>query len=80
MPQAYPPAHPLHPKSLKDKQRALRHGFPTPLGLRVHRAISWLTRAEREGADADVRFILLWIAFNAAYHQGVLPQHLIALV
>lgn len=57
--------------ALKDKQRALRHGFPTPLTLRVHRALSWLNRAETERDDADVRFVLLWIGFNAAYAGDV---------
>ncbi len=52
---------------LKEKQRRLRETFPESLGLRVHRAISWLGRAEEEGEDQDVRFILLWIGFNAAY-------------
>lgn len=52
---------------LKEKQRRLRETFPESLGLRVHRAISWLGRAEEEGDDQDVRFILLWIGFNAAY-------------
>jgi hypothetical protein len=42
-------------------------GFPSPLGLRVHRALSWLGRAEKEVADSDVRFILLWVGFNSAY-------------
>lgn len=67
MSQRYPDAHPLHPVNLKEKQRSLRDGFPTALTLRVHRAISWLTRAEEEHDDLDVRFILLWIGFNAAY-------------
>jgi hypothetical protein len=53
--------------ALKDKQRAIRDGFPGDLALRTHRALSWLQRAERETEDADVRFILLWIGFNAAY-------------
>ena len=53
--------------TLKAKQRGLRSGFPPQLGLRVHRAISWLGRAEAETNDPDVRFILLWIGFNAAY-------------
>ena len=57
--------------SLKAKQRALRAAFPEPLGLRVHRAISWLGRAEAEKADADVRFILLWVAFNSAYASEI---------
>lgn len=53
--------------ALKAKQRAIRDGFPGTMGLRVHRAISWIGRAEASGADADARFVFLWIAFNAAY-------------
>lgn len=53
--------------TLKEKQRALRDGFPETMGLRVHRSISWIGRAETCGDDADARFIFLWIAFNAAY-------------
>lgn len=67
LPARYPAGSPLHPSSLKSKQRDLRDGFPTALTLRVHRALSWLTRAEDEHEDLDVRFILLWIGFNAAY-------------
>lgn len=58
---------PLHPDALKEKQRRLRDGFSTPLTLRVHRSLSWLRRAQAESKDLDVRFILLWIGFNAAY-------------
>lgn len=53
--------------ALKAKQRAIRHGFPETMGLRAHRAISWIGRAETCGEDYDARFIFLWIAFNAAY-------------
>ena len=53
--------------TLKTRQRAIRETFPPSLGLRVHRALSWLGRAEREAEDFDARFIFLWIAFNAAY-------------
>ncbi|MEA1071736.1 HEPN domain-containing protein [Sphingomonas sp. LY160] len=49
----------------------MRDGFPTSLTLRVHRALSWLGRASEEEDDADVRFILLWIAFNAAYASDI---------
>lgn len=52
---------------LKTKQRQARDRFPPALGLRIHRAISWLGRAEQESDDLDVRFILLWIGFNSAY-------------
>jgi hypothetical protein len=61
----------LHHSALKDKQRSVRDGFPTSLTLRVHRALSWLGRASEEKDDADVRFILLWIAFNAAYASDI---------
>lgn len=67
----YPAGNPLHPETLKAKQRSLRAGFQTPLTLRVHRALSWLRRAEAEDQDHDVRFILLWIGFNAAYAGDV---------
>jgi hypothetical protein len=64
---AKPKSKPLTFDELKDKQRRLRPGFPEPLGLRVHRAISWFGRAMDADGDPDVRFILLWIGFNAAY-------------
>ena len=54
-------------KILKEKQRHLREGFPEDMGLRAHRAISWIGRAEQEKQDSDAAFIFLWIAFNSAY-------------
>ena len=35
----------------------------------MHRALSWLNRAEQlaRSGDTDGQFIVLWIAFNAAY-------------
>jgi hypothetical protein len=60
---------------LKTKRRAVREGFPQTMSLRVHRAISWIGRAEACGADADARFIFLWIAFNAAYAQACRRWH-----
>ena len=60
---------------LKTKQRQLRDGFPMNLGLRVHRSISWVQRAEQMGADHDASFIFLWIAFNAAYAEDIPQVH-----
>jgi hypothetical protein len=60
--------------SLKARQRKIREGFPTSLSLRVHRALSWLGRAEQETEDQDARFIFLWIAFNAAYANEILDR------
>ncbi len=51
---------------LKARHRQERDQQQANLSLRVHRALSWLNRAEQSD-DADGRFIFLWIAFNAAY-------------
>ncbi len=56
---------------LKTKQRSIRDGFPENLGLRVHRCLSWLDRAEQAKDDADAAFIFLWISFNAAYAEEI---------
>ena len=56
-------------ETLKAKQRSERDGYGENLGLRVHRALSWLNRAEMEESDPDSQFIFLWIAFNSAYAQ-----------
>ena len=54
---------------LKNKQREIREGFPDSMGLRVHRSISWIGRAEN-CEDNDGKFLFLWIAFNAAYSSA----------
>jgi hypothetical protein len=71
--------------ALKAKQREIRASFPETMGLRAHRAISWIGRAEACGEDDDARFIFLWIAFNAAYadereFQSVAPGERAAFV
>ena len=58
-------------EALKAKQRAIRDGWPTEHGLRVHRALSWLNRAEQAEEDFDAAFIYYWIGFNAAYADEV---------
>jgi hypothetical protein len=55
--------------ALKERLKQLGDALPEPLRVRVHRAISWLRRAEQEEQDYDARFIFLWIGFNAAYAQ-----------
>ena len=54
---------------LKEHHRAVRDGMPKALNMRIHRALSWLNRAEQCEDDPDGRFIFLWIAFNSAYAQ-----------
>ncbi len=56
---------------LKDRHREIRDELPQAVSLRTHRALSWLRRADAEQADADARFIFLWIAFNAAYANEI---------
>ena len=57
--------------TLKARQRQERSNYSANFGLRIHRALSWLGRAEQAHAppqsDSDITFISLWIAFNAAY-------------
>jgi hypothetical protein len=53
--------------ALKERHREIRDEQPEALRLRIHRALSWLARSEQEMDDLDARFILQWIALNAAY-------------
>lgn len=53
-------------EALKTRQRKEREQYSEALGLRIHRAISWLNRAE-QCDDLDGRYVFLWISFNAAY-------------
>ena len=53
-------------QGLKERQRKERDAHPENSALRIHRALSWLNRAE-QCDDLDGRFVFLWIAFNAAY-------------
>lgn len=63
-----------HPSTLIATQTAKSHlSQPvekrSPFSLRMHRAKSWLQRAEAANEDEDMAFVCLWIAFNAAYAQ-----------
>lgn len=61
-------------QALKTRHRQERDGHHPNLTLRVHRALSWLNRAE-QADDADGRFIFLWIAFNSAYATDIDDQY-----
>ena len=54
-------------EALKARHREIRDQHPEALRLRIHRALSWLMRSEQVIDDLDCRFILQWIALNAAY-------------
>ena len=53
--------------TLKARHRKLRQNFDESFSIRIHRALSWLERAEKEIDDADAAFIFYWISFNANY-------------
>ncbi|MCL1067225.1 hypothetical protein L2735_10440 [Shewanella olleyana] len=55
---------------LKAQHRATREQHPKSLAVRVHRALSWLNKAELS-EDLDSQFIFYWISFNAAYAQHI---------
>lgn len=44
------------------------------LNLRLHRALSWLTKAENSQDDLDIEFITLWISFNAIYAKEFVSE------
>lgn len=56
-------------ETLQKKKDKLGEDCPDAVSLRVHRALSWLQRAEVEmkNDDPDAAFIFHWIAFNAIY-------------
>ena len=61
---------------LKVRHREIRDEFTEALSLRLHRALSWLNRAEQESSDHDARFIFLWVAFNAAYANDIIDRQI----
>jgi len=58
-------------KELKERHRRVRESQGDHLSTRIHRALSWLHRAEQCADDIDGQFIFLWISFNAAYAQEI---------
>ena len=57
--------------SLRARSRRIEGKGADGLGLRIHRALSWLDAAERCRDDDDAKFIFLWISLNAAYADEI---------
>ena len=53
----------------------LRVNFSKSLRLRLHRALSWLKRADSLDADHDLQFICYWVSFNALYGRQISFEH-----
>ncbi len=65
--------------SLKDKFKSLAPELDDNNAIRLHRAISWVKCAEEQADNPDLKFISLWVAFNACYadsdaHELVLSE------
>ncbi len=56
-------------ETLKKLHRDERESFSEDFNIRIHRALSWLEKAEKEHEDADSSFIFYWISFNASYTE-----------
>ena len=60
--------NPVDIQTLQTHYQAHRQNYSEPFRLRIHRSLSWLDKAAcTADEDLDNRFIMLWIAFNAAY-------------
>ena len=59
----------LTSETLKSREEKEINTYPENLALRVHRANSWIQRAEMADDDHDIAFACYWIAFNAAYAE-----------
>lgn len=48
-----------------------KHLYSVNFNLRMQRGLSWLRKAKELDDDADLRFVSLWIAFNAIYVENL---------
>ena len=56
----------------KSKYKLLKGSFEENFRVRIHRALSWFEKAEALSKDdLDLKYITLWISFNAAYGKEV---------
>lgn len=64
-------------QTLENTYKNKRKNFDEDFRLRIHRAMSWLKRAQLAEEDHDAKFISLWIAFNAAYAKELMGKRAI---
>ena len=58
---------------LSQQAKTIETLAPDSFNLRIHRALSWLKKAEAAEAeqDLDIQFVALWVSFNAAYAREI---------
>lgn len=61
---------------LKDLHRDKRENYTDEFSIRIHRSLSWVSRAEKQDEDLDASFIFYWIAFNATYTGSHLSNNI----
>ncbi len=59
----------LNYSKLKDLHRLKRNNYTDEFSIRIHRSLSWISRAEKDNEDLDAKFIFYWISFNSAYSE-----------
>lgn len=57
-------------ETLAKRLRATRNSMHKSHAVRLHRALSWLKCASQQIDNLDLRFVSLWVAFNACYANG----------
>lgn len=60
---------------LKNSHQKIADKATDSFNIRIHRALKWYARSEKESGDIDAEFIFLWISFNAAYAQEFGAEH-----
>ena len=55
---------------IEQQYKQHRAEYSDDFRLRIHRSLSWLKQAN-ETEEQDIKFILLWISFNAAYANEI---------
>lgn len=64
--------------ALKNKLRELHTKIDENDAIRLHRAISWVKCAEEQAHNPDLKFISLWIAFNACYADNDAHEYILS--
>jgi hypothetical protein len=63
---------------LKIKLKKLSNKIDQNDAIRLHRAISWVKCAEDHENNPDLKFITLWIAFNACYADNDAHEYILS--
>lgn len=57
--------------TLQHTRKLKSHALSETLTIRLHRAISWLKSGEKQEGNLDLKFISLWVSFNACFAVNI---------